>query len=433
MTNAKTKGPLDGIHVLEIAHFIAGPHAAMILCDHGADVIKIEPPTGEHARNAVAVDQYGNSLFFAAQNRGKRAVALDLGHADAKKVLDPLLKWADVIITNYGPGVPDKLGFGFARLQELNPKAILVHITGYGSWSDKNKYVAFDGIIQAMSGVWNLNGHPDGPPLNCQVLVGDHGTAAHAANAALCALVERGRTGKGQFIEVGMLEVLSSMLNSLVPDYDVNGEIPRRYGQRPFDRFGGSFKAKDAYFTVAPATPKMWKDLCNLMGHPEWADPSVGRRPGYIADPELAQAGRQNRRGMGCPAHGGGGGRHLPEARHSKRGGPHHGAHLRGGRQQPEFARVHQGEAAEQSKTGDGPGPLVPLPRRDHGDQVGSGAQPGHVRGAGRARPFIRRARRIGVVGRAGAAVHGADDKRRGSRLTFLPADPCTSSSSRTS
>jgi crotonobetainyl-CoA:carnitine CoA-transferase CaiB-like acyl-CoA transferase len=119
------------------------------------------------------------------------------------------------------------------------------------------------------------------------VLVGDHGTAAHAANAALCALVERGRTEKGQFIEVGMLEVLSSMLSSLVPDYEVNGEIPRRYGQRPFDRFGGSFKAKDAYFTVAPATPKMWKDLCNLMGHPEWADPSVGRRPGYVADPEL--------------------------------------------------------------------------------------------------------------------------------------------------
>jgi crotonobetainyl-CoA:carnitine CoA-transferase CaiB-like acyl-CoA transferase len=287
MTNAKTKGPLDGIHVLEIAHFIAGPHAAMILCDHGADVIKVEPPTGEHARNAVAVDQYGNSLFFAAQNRGKRSVALDLGHADAKKALDPLLRWADVIITNYGPGVPDKLGFGFARLQELNPKAILVHITGYGSWSDKRRYVAFDGIIQAMSGVWNLNGHPDGPPLNCQVLVGDHGTAAHAANAALCALVERGRTGTGQFIEVGMLEVLSSMLHSLVPDYEVNGEIPRRYGQRPFDRFGGSFRAKDAYFTVAPATPKMWKDLCTLMGHPEWADPSVGRRPGYVADPEL--------------------------------------------------------------------------------------------------------------------------------------------------
>lgn len=288
MTNAsRTKGPLDGIHVLEIAHFIAGPHAAMILCDHGAEVVKIEPLTGEHARNAVAVDQYGNSLFFACHNRGKRAVALDLGHADAKKVLDPLLKWADVVITNYGPGVPDKLGFGFARLQELNPKAILVHITGYGSWSDKKKYVAFDGIIQAMSGVWNLNGHPDGPPLNCQVLVGDHGTAAHAANAALCALVERGRTGKGQFIEVGMLEVLSSMLNTLVPDYEVNGEIPRRYGQRPFDRFGGSFKAKDAYFTVAPATPKMWKDLCNLMGHPEWADPSVGRRPGYVSDPEL--------------------------------------------------------------------------------------------------------------------------------------------------
>ena len=107
------------------------------------------------------------------------------------------------------------------------------------------------------------------------------------ATAALCALVERGRTGKGQFIEVGMLEVLSSMLNTLVPDYEVNGELARRYGQRPFDRFGGSFKAKDAYFTLAPATPKMWETLCKLMGHPEWADPSVGRRPGYVADPEL--------------------------------------------------------------------------------------------------------------------------------------------------
>ena len=284
---ARTKGPLDGIHVLEIAHLIAGPHAAMILCDHGADVIKIEPPTGEHARNSAQVDQYGNSLFFACHNRGKRAVALDLGHPDATKALDPLLKWADVIITNYAQGVPDKLGFGWERLQLINPRAIRVHVSGYGSWSDLKKHVAFDGIIQAMSGVWNLNGHPDGPPLNCQVLVGDHGTAAHAANAALCALVERGRTGKGQFVEVGMLEVLSSMLNTLVPDYEVNGELARRYGQRPFDRFGGSFKAKDAYITVAPATPKMWRDICKLMGHPEWSDPSVGRRPGYIADPEL--------------------------------------------------------------------------------------------------------------------------------------------------
>ena len=151
---AKTKGPLDGIHVLEIAHFIAGPHAAMILCDHGADVIKIEPPTGEHARNSAQVDQYGNSLFFACHNRGKRAVALDLGHPDAKKALDPLLKWADVIITNYAQGVPDKLGFGWERLQQLNPRAILVHVSGFGSWSDLKLHVAFDGIIQALSGVW---------------------------------------------------------------------------------------------------------------------------------------------------------------------------------------------------------------------------------------------------------------------------------------
>ncbi len=285
--SGKTKGPLDGVRVLEIAHFIAGPHAAMMLCDHGADVIKVEPLTGEHSRNAVAVDSFGNSLFFACHNRGKRAVALDLGHKDAKAALDPMLKWADIVITNYAAGVPDRLGFGFERLSQINPRAILIHITGFGSWSDWRKYVAFDGIIQATSGLADLNGHPDGPPLNSQVLVADHATAAHTANAALCGLVERGRTGKGQFIEVGMLEVLSSMLNTVVPDYEVNGEIPRRYGQRPFDRFGGSFKAKDAYFNVAPATPRMWKDMCALIGHPEWTDPSIGRRPGYIADPEL--------------------------------------------------------------------------------------------------------------------------------------------------
>jgi CoA:oxalate CoA-transferase len=285
--SAKTKGPLDGIHVLEIAHFIAGPHAAMMLCDHGADVIKVEPLTGEHARNTIAVDAYGNSLFFACHNRGKRSVALNLGHPDARKALDPLLQWADIVITNYAAGVPDRLGFGFERLSQINPRAILIHITGFGSWSDKRKYVAFDGIIQANSGLADLNGMPDGPPLNCQVLVADHGTAAHTANAALCALVERGRTGKGQFIEVGMLEVLSSMLNTVVPDYEVNGEIPRRYGQRPFERFGGSFKAIDAYVMVAPATPKMWADLCNLIGHPEATDPSVGARPGYIDDPAL--------------------------------------------------------------------------------------------------------------------------------------------------
>ncbi len=379
MSAAKTKGPLDGIHVLEIAHFIAGPHAAMILCDHGADVIKVEPLTGEHARNAAQVDQYGNSLFFACHNRGKRAVALDLGHKDAKQALDPLLKWADVIITNYAAGVPDKLGFGFERLQQINPRAILVHITGFGSWSDKKKYVAFDGIIQAMSGVWNLNGHPDGPPLNCQVLVGDHGTAVHAANAALCALVERGRTGKGQFVEIAMLEVLSSMMSTLIPDYEVNGEIARRYGQRPFDRFGGSFKAKDAYFTVAPATPKMWMDLCKLMGHPEWADPSVGRRPGYVADPELrkkidatvdawaAQRTAQEAvtifQGLGIPS---------GVVRTVERIFEEEGA-----KADPRV--LDQGEAAEQPEADHRARKIVPFPRRDHRVQIGAGAECRHV------------------------------------------------------
>lgn len=280
-------GPLKGLHVLEIAHFIAGPHAAMMLGDHGATVIKVEPLAGEQARHMVATDPYGNSLFFACHNRGKRAVALNLGHPEAARALDPLLEWADVVITNYALGVPERLGFGRERLSRLNPRAILVHITGFGSWSEWRDYLAFDGVIQATGGLSHLNGSPDGPPLNSQVLVADHSAAAHAANAALCALFERSRTGSGGFIEVGMLEVMTSMLNTFVPDFEVNGEIARRYGQRPFDRVGGSFRTCDGFVMIAPVTPKMWKDFCALMGHPEWTDPSIGKRPSYVDDQAL--------------------------------------------------------------------------------------------------------------------------------------------------
>lgn len=265
------EGPLRGVHVLEIGHYIAVPHCTMMLADQGADVIKLEPLGGEPARKAPPFSAQGDSFYYACHNRGKRSVAIDLSHPDSGDALDALLRWADVVVTNYAAGVPEKLGFGFERLSELNPGAVMVHITGYGPDAGRKDYVAFDGAVQAMSGFADLTGTPDGPPLMSQVLVADHTAGVHAAYAAMLALWEQRTLGRGRKVEISMLETMTSLLSHHIPSRGALGLSPTRQGSRSATRFVDMFQTLDAPLYLAPITPAMWREFCGLLGRPDWA------------------------------------------------------------------------------------------------------------------------------------------------------------------
>ncbi|HTO40944.1 MAG TPA: CoA transferase [Rhizomicrobium sp.] len=263
-------GPLTGVRVLEIGHYIAAPHCAMMLADQGADVVKVEPLGGEPGRKAPPFNKDGDSLAFACHNRGKRSIAIDLTQSDNKAALDALLRWADIVVTNYSYGIPEKLGFGFERLTEVNPRAVMVHITGYGTKGPRRDFGAFDPSIQAMSGFSDLTGAADGPPQISQFFLADHSAATHAAYAALCALTERDRTGKARKVEVSMLETMTSQLSYHIPTKGVLAGKPTRRSAPSPTGLPHVYQAKDAPVLIMLVTVPTWTRFCKLVGHPEW-------------------------------------------------------------------------------------------------------------------------------------------------------------------
>lgn len=276
--------PLAGVRVLEIAHYIAGPYAAAVLGNHGADVIKIERPGGEPGRRALPLTPEGESLYYAAYNRNKRSIVLDLGEAADRPLLDGLIEWADVVLTNFAPGVPERLGFGWERVHALNPRAVMIHITGFGSWSRARDFLSFDSISQAMSGLASMTGDADGPPCISSVFICDHVTALHATIAATSGLRLRDRTGEGAFTEVTMQRAAASLLGAFVPQADLLGEVPTRTGNRSPKRFTNVFATNDGFVVVSPNTPRMWANLCTEIDHPEWGSEEIARTRRHILD-----------------------------------------------------------------------------------------------------------------------------------------------------
>jgi crotonobetainyl-CoA:carnitine CoA-transferase CaiB-like acyl-CoA transferase len=267
----QVQGPLTGAKVLEIGHYIAGPHCAMMLADQGADVVKLEPLGGEPMRAVPPLSQHGDAYAFACHNRRKRSVALDLRRPEARDALDALLKWADIVVTNYSPGVPEKLGFGFEHMSKVNPRAVMVHITGFGSTGPRKSYLAYDMAVQAMSGFAELTGAEDGPPMVSQFLLADHTVAAHSAFAATCALLERAQTGRGRKVEVSMLQTMISYLSYHVP-HAVLGQTPKRTGNRNASHFIDMFRTLDSHVYVMPITSAMRRAFAEAVGASQSAD-----------------------------------------------------------------------------------------------------------------------------------------------------------------
>src|SRR5262245_4315215 len=209
----KMSQALEGIRVIDFTHDQAGPSCTQMLAWLGADVIKIErPPHGDRARRLWATpDDPADSYFFLLLNSNKRSIVVDLKTAEGKDVARRLVKEADVIAENLGPGVMERLGLGYEAVKVLNPRAVYASVKGFGSYGPYSAYKCFEPVAQATSGAMSVTGEADGPPLLNGANIGDSGTGMHLAIAILAALVQRGRTGKGQLVEVAMQEAVLNL------------------------------------------------------------------------------------------------------------------------------------------------------------------------------------------------------------------------------
>jgi len=229
-------GPLQGVKVVDVSRYIAGPYCAMLLGDLGAEVIKIEKiKTGEETRGIEPLIG-GDSLFFMVFNRNKKSITLNLRDPLGQEILRKLATEADILIENFRPGIMEKMGCGWEVLHELNPQLIMARISGYGHEGPNSDRPCFDAIAQAASGLMSMTGAPDGPPTLMGTTVVDHTAALHTTLGILAALQARNTTGVGQIVRSSLIDSALSMLMTAIPAYRLLGEEAQRLGNR--DRFG---------------------------------------------------------------------------------------------------------------------------------------------------------------------------------------------------
>ena len=263
------QGALDHLLVLDLTSHLSGPYCAMMLADHGAEVIKIEPPTGDSARNMPPFVN-GQSAPFMTWNRNKRSIVLDLKQQADKDALLALIDRADVLVENYRPGVLDRLGIGWALLHQRNPRLILASISGFGQTGPYSARGGFDLVTQAMSGLMSTNGPADGPPHRLPIAISDVTAGMFLAFGVLAAVEARHRTGEGQHVETSLLEAATSLAVYESAHYFATGTRPERIGQA---HRGSSpyqcFQTADGYITVGASQQHFFKQLCELAGTPE--------------------------------------------------------------------------------------------------------------------------------------------------------------------
>src|SRR6266704_2796778 len=262
---------LDGIRVLELARFQAGPRGGMLLSDLGAEVIKIEPPGGEETRKHPPLVR-GQSVYFSVYNRGKKSVCLDLRNAEGKEVFAALVAKADIVLENFRPGVMRAMGFDYERLAALNAGIILVSVSGFGQYGPYTERPAFDSLGQAMSGLMTLTGQQEGKPIGTASSVVDRYTALHATIGTLAALRHRERTGEGQVVDVCLLDSALTMVEIPTSYYLATGKEGGEGGRPPY-------RARDGWVVIAAAGRDMAARLMRMVGGPADDTPLAGSSP----------------------------------------------------------------------------------------------------------------------------------------------------------
>lgn len=276
------RGALAGLLVIDLTQMLAGPYASMMLADQGARVIKIEPPGGEHARAFgpypkayLNADKGGYGAYFASINRGKESLILDLKQEDAKEILLKLIERADVLIENFRSGVMERLGIGYEFLATHNPKLVYATIRGFGdSRSGKSPYVdwpAYDPVAQAMGGVMGITGNVlGGPPTKVGPGVGDIVPAIFLSFGIAAACWQAQRTGRGQFIDVAMVDAVLALCERIIFQYDVTQIAPTVEGSgHPMLCPFGLFPARDGFVALGIPHDKFWKIFVERIGMPE--------------------------------------------------------------------------------------------------------------------------------------------------------------------
>jgi crotonobetainyl-CoA:carnitine CoA-transferase CaiB-like acyl-CoA transferase len=275
-----TSGPLDGVRVIDLTHALAGPYATMLLADLGADVIKVEPPSGDLARRAgpYASDDQTHSFggYFQSVNRGKRSIVLNLKTPEGAAMLRSLAAEADVLVENFTPGVMDRLGLSYESLAADNPRLIYAALRGFGDprsgESPYQSWPAFDVVIQAMAGIMGITGTEDGTPIKVGPGVGDIFPGTLLALGVSSALYEARGSGRGQFLDVSMYDAILSLCERIVYQHSYTGAVPGPEGNQhpllsPFD----ILPAADGWVAIAAPNDHRWRRLCELIDRPDLA------------------------------------------------------------------------------------------------------------------------------------------------------------------
>ena len=275
-------GCLDGIKVLDLGRYQAGPRCAMILADLGAEVIKVEEPGGDESRGLGRV-------YWAAYNRGKKSITLNLRSEQGKALLRALIPKVDMLLQNFRPGVMAAMGFGYETLKQLNRRLILINVSGFGQEGPYKHRPAYDPIGQAMSGLMSFTGFPDGPPVMTNASIIDRTTALHATIGALAALHRRDMTGEGQSLDVCLLDSAYTLMEIPLAQYLLSDKEPQRNGNRA----GGiapanTYRAKDGWVYLLAIPQDMFGKFCRGIGREDLlSDPrftSIAARGAHIRD-----------------------------------------------------------------------------------------------------------------------------------------------------
>ncbi|NEU31405.1 CoA transferase [bacterium LRH843] len=263
--------PLHDVRVLDLSRVLAGPLGSMILGDLGADVIRIEAPGGMDDMRSWAPFLQHESTYYLCANRNKRSITLNLKEKAGKDMFEQLVKGADVVIENFKTGTLERLGLDYRRLESINPKIILCSVTGYGQTGPFKHFPGYDPVIQAVGGLMDVTGQPDGEATRVGVPVVDLMTSHYVAISILAALRSRDQSGEGQHIDLSLLDVQVSSLGNIASSYLLNGKISKRIGNEhgniaPYE----SFDCEDKPIVIAAGNDRLYSKLCHALNRPEW-------------------------------------------------------------------------------------------------------------------------------------------------------------------
>ncbi len=263
--------PLAGVKVVDLSRFIAGPYCTMRLGDMGAEVVKVETPgKGDDSRALGPPFINGESAYFLSFNRNKKSITLNLRQEKARQIVMQLIREADIFVENFRVGVTAQMGMTYEEVKQINKNIIYCSVTGYGHNSPYKEKPSFDVMIQGEAGLMSITGFPDGPPQRVGVAIADILAGHNAFEGILLALLVRQKTGKGQFVDISLMDSIISILTYQAGHFLATGEAPGRVGNRhPMITPYESFETKDGYVIFAVGNQRLWENFIRALGFPE--------------------------------------------------------------------------------------------------------------------------------------------------------------------